>query len=124
MLLFTCVNTAIANETRCYELFLPFTGEDQARIQSSHPDCAHEQHKQDIQKRRKSKLARFWKRRKTLLQKAHELHKDCDVDVYLVVRSRWNNQMWQYSNGYIPPPPSRLVSVFNIYYRRDDKLNT
>ncbi|PKK34553.1 hypothetical protein CI102_15075, partial [Trichoderma harzianum] len=69
---------------------------------------------QDIQKRRKSKLARFWKRRKTLLQKAHELHKDCDVDVYLVVRSRWNNQMWQYSNGYIPPAPSRLNTVYPV----------
>ncbi|KAL7904024.1 hypothetical protein GGI35DRAFT_246621 [Trichoderma velutinum] len=99
---------------QCYALFLPFTGEDQARFQSSHSDCAHQGHQRGRQKRLKSKLTRFSKRRKTLLQKAHELRKDCDVDVYLVVRSIWNNQMWQYSNGYILPPPSKLNTVYLV----------
>lgn len=66
-----------------------------------------------IQKSRKRVLNQFYKRRKTLLQKAHDLHTDCGVDIHLVVRSRWNNQIWLYTNGYTPPSGSEYVSRFD-----------
>ncbi|QYT04959.1 MADS-box domain-containing protein [Trichoderma simmonsii] len=63
-----------------------------------------------IARRRRS--SQFSKRRKTILRKAHDLHKDCDVDIYFVVRSRQNNQIWRYSNGYFPP--STLEEIYPV----------
>jgi hypothetical protein len=42
------------------------------------------------------------KRRKTLFLKAHQLGRDCPVDIYIAVRSRRNNQVWEYSSGHVP----------------------
>ncbi|KAL7952268.1 hypothetical protein V8C34DRAFT_299689 [Trichoderma compactum] len=57
-----------------------------------------------LQITRRRRASQFSKRRKTILRKAHDLHKDCNVDIYFVVRNRQNNQIWRYSNGYLPPP--------------------
>jgi hypothetical protein len=58
---------------------------------------------------KKNKSCRFFKRRKTFIKKAHELYKDCEVDIFICVRSRRNNQMWQYSNDFIPPLQAEIV---------------
>lgn len=109
------------NNIRCHTLFSPFTGENQASILCAHPACD-DRSKEDVQKLRKNESTKFSKRRKTLLRKAHDLHKDCGVDIYLVVRNRRNNQIWQYSNGYVPPLVSEFVSVFENY--KEKRANT
>ena len=60
---------------------------------------------------RKKQNDMFSKRRKTLLSKVFRLSKDCPVDVYIIIRSRKNNQIWEFSNGYIPPTKEELVRM-------------
>jgi hypothetical protein len=62
-----------------------------------------------VRKQRKLHAAKFCKRRATFLKKADQLQQDCDVDIYVAVRNRRNNQVWQYSNGYLPPTSDEMV---------------
>lgn len=66
-------------------------------------------------RRRSSK---FTKRRATILRKAHDLYKDCGVDVYIAIRNKRNNQMWQYSNGYIPPLTLSEVGIIHQLWQQ------
>lgn len=63
---------------------------------------------------RRRQAAQFSKRRMTVLKKVHELYRDCNVDIYLCLRSRRNNQMWLYSNGFIPPNAADIVSLIEF----------
>lgn len=65
----------------------------------------------ELRRVRKNQASRFSKRRKNLVKKAHELHEDCDIDVFLCVRSKRNNQIWQYSTGFSPPLQAEIVSL-------------
>jgi hypothetical protein len=67
--------------------------------------------KEKIRQERKRRRNKLSKRRNKLLRKAYELQQDCDVDIHLVVRSRKNNQVWKYSNGYTPPRMSLCVTL-------------
>ena len=108
----------LANQQRCFDVLLPFVGEDQANIFAARPSCrGHIQN--DIRKARKSSINKFSKRRKTFLKRAHDLQKDCDVDIFVVVRSKKNNQLWQYSNGYVPPTSETLVSRKRISLQKN-----
>lgn len=53
-----------------------------------------------LRKVRRRQLSQFSKRKATVLKKVHELQRDCGVDVYPCLRSRRNNRMWQYSDGF------------------------
>lgn len=54
----------------------------------------------------------FSKRRQTFLKKAYELHEACDdIDIYVIVRNRRNNRLWEYSNGYLPPSQKEMVCL-------------
>ena len=64
---------------------------------------------QERKREKKNKSIMLCKRRKTLLKKAHDLYRDCDADVFLVIRNKRNNQLWQYSNGFRPPSSQELV---------------
>jgi hypothetical protein len=65
--------------------------------------------KENIRQGRKRRVNKLSKRRNTLLRKAYDLQHDCDVDIHLVIRSRKNNQVWKYSNGYTPPSKDEFV---------------
>ncbi|KAI8681911.1 MADS-box domain-containing protein [Fusarium keratoplasticum] len=68
-----------------------------------------------LRQERKRRTRMFSKRRTTLLKKVYDLHKDCDdVDVLFVVRDRRSNKIWQYSNGYTPPTPSEMSSIYPL----------
>ncbi|KAM4066535.1 SRF-type transcription factor domain-containing protein [Hirsutella rhossiliensis] len=62
----------------------------------------------DLRRVRKNQASRFSKRRKNFIKKAYKLHEDCDVDVFLCVRSKRNNQIWQYSSGLTPPSQAEI----------------
>lgn len=100
------VNTVLIKTHSCYSLSVPFVGEQRAQFLASHFSCQNSSSLKEIRKRQASKFSR---RRKTLLRKAHELYVDCNVDIYLVVRSRRSNQVWQYTNGYAPPTEQDMV---------------
>jgi hypothetical protein len=52
----------------------------------------------------------FSKRRKTFFRNARNLQQDCaGTDIFVIVRNRWNNQIWQYSNNYNPPTKDEMV---------------
>lgn len=83
-------------------------------ILAAHPDCtriAAVSPLSDRQKQRKRRATKFSKRRMTFLKKANDLSRDCeDIDVYVEVRNRRNNQVWSYSNGYTPSTEQQKVS--------------
>lgn len=60
-------------------------------------------------KERKRRTTKLWKRRKTFLRNADKLHQDCDIEVYVMLYHRETNQIWQYSDGFCPPPQEKLV---------------
>lgn len=123
-----------AHQCRCYTAFKPFVGDALARVYAAHalctqavdapPDMATSKAPgkdaltqarlvpvRELQKVRKNRASRFSKRRKNFIKKAHELYEDCEVDVFLCVRSRRNNQMWQYSSGFTPPSQTEMVRL-------------
>lgn len=63
----------------------------------------------EARRKQKRRATQFYKRRRTMLQKARDLERDCNVDVCLTIRNRANNQIWQYSNGYVPPTAAEMV---------------
>ena len=93
----------------CYVLFDPFVGQEQAAIFAAHAPCPKTSSSKS-QKQRKQVATRFSKRRRTFLRRAHDLQRDCDVDVYVMIRNRKSRQLWEYSNGYEPPSREELVS--------------
>lgn len=82
----------------------------QGTAQTAEKPCDFSVKVAELRKARKRQAAQFSKRRMTILKKAHELYRDCGTDIYLCLRSRRNNQMWLYSNGFIPPLASEVVS--------------
>ena len=100
-------STLACNE--CYMLFDPFVGQEQAAILAAHAPCPNASPSKS-QKQRKQVATRFSKRRRTFIKRAHDLQRDCDVDVYVVIRNRKNRQLWKYTNGYEPPSRDELVS--------------
>jgi len=120
----------------CYAAFEPFVGGSQARLYAAHAPCSADlglpsqelrqskpttvqyTHPElstatlvDMRRIRKNRSSKFSKRRRNFIKKAHELHDDCEVDVFVCVRSRRNNQVWQYSNGFEPPTPEKMVGI-------------
>ncbi|KAL6887150.1 hypothetical protein HDV57DRAFT_488146 [Trichoderma longibrachiatum] len=95
----------------CHSLSAPFVGNDQAQLLTAHEPCPKTLSLKDTQKRQATKFSR---RRKTLLRKAHDLYADCNVDVYIVVRSRKSNQVWQYTNGYTPPTEQDMTRIYPV----------
>ncbi|KAK4071129.1 transcriptional regulator family: SRF-type [Purpureocillium lilacinum] len=121
----------------CYAAFEPFVGGSQAQLYAAHAPCSADllgppsqelrQSKPttasftqpelssatlvDMRRIRKNRSSKFSKRRRNFIKKAHELHDDCEVDVFVCVRSRRNNQVWQYSNGFEPPTPEKMVGI-------------
>ncbi|KAI1159432.1 hypothetical protein F5B18DRAFT_655632 [Nemania serpens] len=88
---------------RCYQLFLPFAGESQARISAAHPDCTKvnparplQSNSISIRKARKRDMTQFAKRRKTYIKRTHDLSQDCNAQVYTVIRK--NNNFWVYNS--------------------------
>lgn len=75
-----------------------------------------------LRKARKRQSSQFSKRRNTVLRKVHELQRDCGVDVYVCVRSRQSNQMWQYSNGFTPPMATDTVRDEQRIFYAEKKL--
>ena len=65
----------------------------------------------DLRRIRKNKATKFSKRRRNFIKKAHELHQGCEVDVFVCVRSKRNNQIWQYSSGLTPPSNAEMVGT-------------
>lgn len=66
-----------------------------------------------LRKLRHRVLTQFSRRRKTVLLKADQLHRDCQADVYLVVR--WEGKTYTYKSiddKNWPPPEEELVSPF------------
>merc|ERR1712000_367068 len=68
----------------------------------------------DARRGRKYRATKLSKRRQTLLKKVHQLQRDCDVDVCIVVRSRRTNQVWRYSNDFVPPTEQELLSTYPV----------
>ena len=99
---------------RCFEKFTPFVGQELAHIYSDHVNCTTPMAYQpasirDMQRVQKNRSNRFSKRRRNLLKKANDLRIDCEVDVYLCIRSKRNNKIWQYSSGFAPPSMEDMV---------------
>lgn len=89
-------------------------GNELARIYSDHIMCNPSKDCRpvrisDLQRVQKNRSSRFSKRRRNFLKKAHDQQKDCEVDVYLCVRSRKNNKIWQYSSEFTPPSQDEMV---------------
>lgn len=86
---------------------------------ASHSECARPVSASTLsgsQAQRKRRSAKFSKRRVTFLKKANELSRECEeIDVYVEIRNRRNNQVWNYSNGYAPLTGEQRVSAECIY---------
>jgi hypothetical protein len=65
--------------------------------------------KVEIKKAGKRRASKFSKRRRAVLKKVHDLHRDCDVEVYFMVQNKRSNQIWQYTTGILPPSQAELV---------------
>lgn len=104
--------------SRCFEKFIPFVGQDQSRVFAAHLECTlPPKISLDSRKQRKKRATKFSKRRKTFFKKANDLSTDCeDIDVYVAVRNRRSNQIWEYSNDYVPPTREELVSENTISF--------
>lgn len=103
------------NDCSCH---LPLEKNAEARIFALHDACvgSPSQSIEELRAIRKRKAIQFSKRRTTLLQKANDTHRLCNVDVFLAVRNRRNNRIWLYSNGYEPPSESELVSTHQYLF--------
>ncbi|CAF3656581.1 unnamed protein product [Fusarium graminearum] len=93
-----------------------FVGRDMAHTLASHHECARPvsiSNLSDSQKQRKRRCAKFSKRRATFLKKANDLSRECDeIDVYVEIRNRRNNQVWSYSNGYVPLTEEQRANTY------------
>lgn len=100
----------ILTEQRCFQSLCSLVGKEEAQKLAAHPTCQRHILGRTAQIQSKKRNTKFSKRRQTFIRKAYQLHKDCeDVDVYVMVRNRRNNRIWEYSNGYTPPTQTKLV---------------
>ncbi|KAG8422533.1 hypothetical protein J3459_010275 [Metarhizium acridum] len=103
----------------CFIKFKPFVGKDLARIYSDHVTCSPAAARQpvttqDVRRVQKNTSNRFSKRRRNFLKKAHDLHADFNVDIYLCVRNRRNNKIWQYTSDFVPPSQDEIAIMYPI----------
>ncbi|KAK1975606.1 hypothetical protein LZ30DRAFT_348940 [Colletotrichum cereale] len=88
-----------SNVVSCYNLFLPFMGQERSQTLSFHLPC--QERKENVsehehpqpkprptlsRKEKRRASSRFRKRRQTFVKAAHKLHRDYDVDVYVAIR--------------------------------------
>ncbi|EXU98163.1 SRF-type transcription factor family protein [Metarhizium robertsii] len=104
---------------QCFARFSPFVGNELAQIYSDHIACNNSKDCRpvnigDMQRVQKNRSSRFSKRRRNFLKKAHDLHIDCEVDVYLCVRSKRSNKIWQYSSDFTPPSQREMASIYPL----------
>lgn len=100
-------------------MFSPFTSGSQAQLFAAHSECPKGRSDQPAplplalaRKARKREMTRFSKRRKTYIRRAHELAKDCDSQVFTVIRK--NNRLFVYNSdpqdATWPPTTNDIVS--------------
>ncbi|KAH6658611.1 hypothetical protein BKA67DRAFT_217800 [Truncatella angustata] len=108
----------------CHDLFSPFATKGHITMFSSHPQCS-QSGKAPIpvilndtltRQARKKAAAKFSKRRRTLVKRAHDLYRDCDAEVFLVIKK--NNKLHVFnsepSRASWPPSYDSIIKSYPL----------
>ncbi|KAK8036341.1 Transcription factor- MADS-box [Apiospora rasikravindrae] len=118
----------------CTTLFAPFLGTGHAQVFAAHPDCSASNsrpsvmdsaHRAALRRARRRESTRFSKRRRTYIKGSHKLSKDCNAQVFTVVKK--DNKFYVYNSApqdvAWPPSYAEIVRSQSLV-KRNTNINT